>query len=253
MKKPLKLFGNEYKEEQVRFIHIDGIGYWFLSRNNRLAGERDALRVVSKKSQKSLWTRSWLIVQIVTENQAELTKELYEQNPTKLSDQEIEETKQDDKKLKQALEELVRNSLSNTDLLYHPVIKKYNDRFTELFLEDDSEYQDAVTLSAFAHRLIIDDEHIAVNIKDPEKGIIPAEKVFTGVVRIGEQITKEDLKQLDEILLNNIYDFCIGEFNGETWQTTKDKEKSSQSTELVEPVVETDEKKPDPVLTSSVI
>lgn len=238
MKRPLKLFGNEFKEEQVYFIHVDGIGYWFLSKKAKLAGERDTLREVSKRAQKALWSRSWLIAEIVTNNEEALKEELYGLNPTNLEEAELEETKQDNKKLKQALEDLVRDSLSGIDLLYHPVISKYATKFTDVFLEDNNEYENAVVLSAFAHRLIVNEEYVSVCTDDPEKGVIKAENIFNGTVLIGQKVSQDDLKQLDEKLLIKIFEFCETEFNGEKWLTTKDKEVISETKSEVDTEVE---------------
>lgn len=226
LKQPLKLFGNELREEKVRFIHSEGSGYWFLMRQARLAGERDSLRHVTKKNQRNLWIRSWLIVRIINENLDELSTELYKDNLPKLTEAELEETKKDDKKLKRALEEIVTSKLSNEDLLYHPVTSKYKEEFTNIFLEDDeTEGFNEVIKCAFKYRYVLDESNINVDPTDPEKGILAADKVFSGQVKIGDKITQEDINMLDENLLVQIHNFCMAEFNNEYWLTTNEKEK----------------------------
>lgn len=252
MKKPLRLFGRDHQQENVRFIHSGGVGYWFLYKQSRLVGERDTLREVSRKSQQQIWSRSWLIVEIVKDNFEELKEEFYRDNPAKMSEIEVAETRTNEQKLNLALEELVRNSLSDVDLLYHPVISKYRDQFTQVFLEDDSEYNNAVTLSCFKHRLIINDEIIQRVADDDEKGTILADDIFSGKAIIGETIKQEDIALLDETLINKVYQFCIGEFNNSEYKTTKDKEwdavKQKQHDLVNSPVhaqqqLESDEKK----------
>ena len=224
LKKPVKLFGNEYRQEDVRFVHVDGTGYWFLYRKSRLVGEREFLRDISKKSQQQIWSRSWLIVEIVNDNLEELKAELYAKNPQKLTDKELEETRTDEKVLRLALEELVRNSLGDVELLYHPVISKYRSQFTKVFLEDDSEYNNQIVISAFNNRLIVSDELIQKDSEDQEKGVLLADDIYSGKVKIGEKAIQADLTLLDEALLGAIYAFCISEFNNEEYKTSKDKE-----------------------------
>ena len=247
LKKPIKLFGNEYREENVRFIHVDGLGYWFLYRKARLIGERDALRDASKKSQTALWKRTALISRIVLENETALKDELYASNPNQLSTKELEETKHDEKALTLALEDLIRSRLSNRDLLYHPVISKYRDDFTEMFMEDDTEYSSKVVTTAFTYRLIINDAQVKVNANDNEKGTLSAEDVFTGTVAIGQKTTADDQRLLDEALISKIFDYCVGEFNGETYYTTKELEDNQVKLgelQIPDPTYDVEEKKP---------
>lgn len=262
MKKPIRLFGVEDKQQPCYFIHNQGLGYWFIALKQRTVGEASTLAPIVSKIERLEIDNNLLILDICTENKDVLVTEYLEENKDILSeDDKVRyfkelETKTFTPGLNLLIENYARNLLSTGDI-QHPVLYKYRDRIvSRLNTSIMFQYQIEVVKCALKHRLITEEKYIVKSDTDDERGFILADDIAKYKC-IGE--VDPDISELGELLTLQIYQFVTNDFGGKDWETTKQKanladeqNKLSSVDEIekefsefvVEPDEETTEKKP---------
>jgi hypothetical protein len=226
MKKPIRLFGVEDKQQPCYFIHNQGLGYWFIALKQRTVGEASTLAPIVSKIERLEIDNNLLILDICTENKEELIKEFLAENKEGLTEEDKAqylkelETKTFTPELNLLIENYTRNLLSTGDI-QHPTLYKYRDRIvTRLNTSIMFQYQIEVVKCALKHRLITEEKHIVKHDTDDERGYILADDIAKYKF-IGE--IDPDISELGELLTLQIYQFVTNDFAGKDWETTKQK------------------------------
>jgi hypothetical protein len=227
MKKPIRLFGVEDKQQSCYFIHSQGLGYWFIALKQRTVGEVSTLAPIVSKIERLEIDNNLLILDICTGNKEELVTEFLEENENSLNEDDKTryykelETKVFTPELNLLIENHVRNLLSAGDI-QHPTLYKFRDRIVNrLNTSIMFQYQVEVVKCALKHRLITEEKYIVKSDTDDERGYILADDIAKYKC-IGE--VNPDISELGESLTLQIYQFVTNDFAGKDWETTKQKE-----------------------------
>lgn len=244
MKKPIRLFGIEDKQQPCYFIHNQGLGYWFIALKQRTVGEASTLAPIVSKIERLEIDNNLLILDICTENKEVLVAEFLVENESSFNVETFKKYNMEleignfTPELNLLIENHVRNLLSTGDI-QHPILYKYRDRIvSRLNTSIMFQYQIEVVKCALKHRLITEEKYIVKSDTDEERGHILADDIAKYKC-IGE--VDPDISELGELLTLQIYQFVTNDFAGKDWETTKQKAKFAESEQiksLVTPVVD---------------
>lgn len=241
MKKPIRLFGVEDKQQPCYFIHNQGLGYWFIALKQRTVGEASTLAPIVTKIERLEIDNNLLILDICTENKEALVWEYLSENQSKLDKEDYKkylselEANTYTPDLNLLIENHARNLLTTGDI-QHPILYKYRDRIvSRLNTSIMFQYQLEVVKCALKHRLITEEKFIIKSDEDDERGYILTDDIAKHKC-IGE--FDPDISELGEQLTLQIYQFVTNDFAGKTWETTYQKSKAVATDEVDEEFAE---------------